>query len=58
MLSKGLQHGELVIEEGDDQRVVGAPEEGRETVRLIVLNSNFWVRIFVSHDMGCECITF
>lgn len=56
-LSRGLKRGELVIVEGTEEHNFGVPEPGRHPVRLTIRNPNFWMRIFLSHDMGCTWST-
>ncbi|KAI0748082.1 cyclopropane fatty acid synthase [Daedaleopsis nitida] len=51
-LSQGLKRGQLIVQEGTDTQTFGTPDPPRKAVCLTVRDPNFWMRIFLSHDLG------
>ncbi|KIJ10319.1 hypothetical protein PAXINDRAFT_102043 [Paxillus involutus ATCC 200175] len=53
-LRTGLKRGSLVIQDGDEVLHFGQTDKDELLLsgRITVVNRNFWVRVYLSHDLG------
>jgi cyclopropane-fatty-acyl-phospholipid synthase len=54
VLEQAITNGHLTIADSEGTHHYGCREKGTSDVHLNVVNSNFWTRLLVSGDLGCQ----
>jgi len=58
VLDQAITKGQLTIYDPEGMRCYGRQQTGCNDVHLTVTNNNFWTRVLVSGDVGCETSLF